>query len=172
MCKLILNKKSKGFTLIEALLAMAILSTALLLLANSWSASFNRVKKTQLNFEISTLLDRKMSELIREYAGKPIAEIPDEKEEDFGDELKNFSWQMTSKKFEFPDISSSLTARSGGADQMTMMVVKQMTEQISKSIKEVTVTIIYKAAKQPIKVSATTYFTDFDKPVTMGGGGG
>ncbi len=79
MCKQNPSKKNHGFTLLEALLAMAILSTALLLLANSWSASFNRVKKTQLNFELSTLLDRKMSELIREYAGKPITEIPEEK---------------------------------------------------------------------------------------------
>lgn len=160
----------KGFTLLETLMAMMIMATALLLLANSWSAAFSRVKKTQLNFELSTLLDRKMNELEREFKGKPVDGIPDEKEEDFGDDLKNFSWKMKSRKFEFPDISSSLTARSGGADQMTIMIVKQMTDQISKSIKEITVTVIYKAEKKNIEVSATTYFTDFDKPISMGGG--
>lgn len=161
--------KSRGFTLLEALMAMAIMSTALLLLANSWSASFNRVKKTQLNFELSTLLDRKMSELEREYKDKPGSELKEEDEGDFGDEMKNFTWKMKSRKFEFPDFSSSLTARSGGASEMTMTIIKQMTEQISKSIKEVTVTITYKSDKQPISVSATTYFTDFDKPMGMPG---
>lgn len=160
-----------GFSLLEAIISMIIMSTALLLLANAWSASFSRVKKTQLNFELSTLLDRKMSEIQREFRGKPLSEIPEEKEEEFGDALKDFSWQMTSRKFEFPDITSSLTARSGGVDQTTMLMIKQMTEQISKSIKEVKVTIIYKAPKQPIKVSATTYFTDYDKPITFGGAG-
>jgi general secretion pathway protein I len=48
------------------------------------------------------------------------------------------------KKLEFPDFSSTLTAQDGGADQTLMTVVKQLTQTISKSIKEVQVTVIYK----------------------------
>jgi general secretion pathway protein I len=165
--------RARGFTLLEALMAMMIFATSLLLLANSWSASFARVKKTQLNFEIASLLDRKMSDLIREYSGKPISEISEEdKEEDFED-LPRFSWRMKAKKFEFPDLSSSLTARDGGADQTTLMIIKQLTEHINKSVKEVTVTIVYKPENggRPLEVSATTYFVDYDKPIGLGGGG-
>jgi len=169
MYRLVRNsiQKSSGFTLLETLMAMIIMASALLLLANSWSASNSRVKKTQLNFELATLLERKMNELEREYKGKPISEIPDSKEEDFGEEMKNYSWKMTSRKFEFPDISSSLTARDGGADQMTTMIIKKMSEHISKSIKEVTVTIYYKGSKKTLEVNATTYFVDFDRPIAI-----
>ena len=128
-----LHRHQRAFTLLEVLLAMVLLSAALMLLANSWSAAFNRVKKTQISFELASLLERKMNDFERKYKGKPLSEIQDSEEDDFGDEYPQYSWNMKSKKFEFPDIASTLTAKDGGVDAMTQMVIKQMTEQISKN---------------------------------------
>jgi len=161
-------RKSSGFSLLEIMMAMAILATALVLLANSWSAGFARVKKTQVNFEIASLLERKMNEYERRYKGKPLAEIADSEEDNFGDLYPQYTWKMESRKFEFPDISSTLSAREGGVDEMTVMVIKKLTDHLSQTIKELKVTVTYKAAKRPVSVSATQYFVDYDKPLNMG----
>lgn len=135
-----------------------------------------RVRKTQLNTEVSALLERKMVEIELEYADKPLDSIPEEKEDDFGSEYPQYSWKMESKEFEVPDFSATLTAQSGGADELTLTVMKTLTEHLSKSIKEVKVTVIYKGGKKPLNFSATQYFVDYDKPLPLpslpGGGGG
>jgi general secretion pathway protein I len=161
---------NKGFTLLETLLAVVILSTALLLLTNSWAGSYLRIKKTQRQFEVAALLERKMTDVEIEYRGKSLDEIPDEKsEEEIGDAYPQYRWKMTSKKLELPDISSTLAAQEGGANSFMVGIVKQLSEGLSKAIKEVTVTVIYKEEKQkPLEYSVTTYFVDYDKELPMG----
>ena len=135
--------KNSGFTLIETLLALSILGTALILLTQSWSGAFMSVRKTQTNFEISALLERKMSEIDILYRGKSIESIPEEQSEDFGEEFPQYAWKLKSKNFEFPDLSAALTSKDGGADQLTISLIKQLGEGISKAIKEVTLTVVF-----------------------------
>ncbi|MFM6928761.1 MAG: prepilin-type N-terminal cleavage/methylation domain-containing protein [Bdellovibrio sp.] len=159
--------RNKGFTLIETVLAMVILSSGLLLLANSWGSSFGFVRKTQLTTEVAALLERKMAEIEIEYTGKSLDSVPEEKEDDFGSEYPQYSWKMTSKEFEVPDISATLTAQAGGADEMALMMMKTLTQHLSKTIKEVKVSVIYKGGKKPLEFSATQYFVDYDKEIPM-----
>jgi general secretion pathway protein I len=168
-------KNAKGFSLFETLLAVVILASALLLLTNSWSSGFLRVRKTQQQFEIATLLERKMTEIEIEYRGKPLDDIPEEKGEDFGSDYPQYSWRLTSQKLELPDISSTMAAQEGGIDQFTQTMIKTLTETISKSVKEVTVTVIYNVQPKPLEYSITTYFVDYNTnlnlSVPMGGVG-
>jgi general secretion pathway protein I len=169
--------KQLGFTLVETLLALAIMATALTLLAQSWSGAFSSVRKTQLNFEAASLLERKMIEIDALYRGKSLDAIPEEQAEDFGEDFPQYSWKLKSKKFEFPDLTNILTSKDGGADQLTMSLIKQLGDGISKAIKEVTVTVIFKPPgknRKPLEHSITTYYVDFDKELTFGvptGGG-
>jgi len=164
------RKKPLGFTLLETMLAVVILSSALLLLTNSWGGSYLRIRKTQRQFEVAALLERKMTDVELEYRGKSLDEIQDERgPEDIGEEYPQYQWKMTSKKLELPDISATLSAQEGGADAFMIMVVKQLSEGLSKAVKEVTVTIILTEDKQkPLEYSVTTYFVDFDKELQMG----
>lgn len=162
----------RGFTLIETLLAMLIISSGILLLSNSWSGSFMRIRKTQLNVEVAALLERKMVEVEMEYQDKPLESIPEEKTDDFGSEYPHYSWRMESKEFEIPDFASALTAQSGGSDELTMTIMKTLREHLAKSIKEVKVVVIYKGGKKPQEFSATQYFVDYDRPIQMPAIGG
>lgn len=128
-----------------------------------------RVKKTQTSTEIAALLERKMTEIEMEYQGKPLESIEEEKSDDFGSEYPQYSWKMTSKEFEVPDISATLTAQAGGANELALTMMKTLTEHLSKSIKEVKVTIIMKTGKKPLEYSATQYFVDYDKQLPMPG---
>ena len=156
--------KQSGFTLLETILALIILATSILLLANSWGSSFQKLKKAQSSFQMSALIERKMAELDTKFRDHPLEEIPDSDGGDF-DEESGYSWKMVSKKLEFPDFSSSLASQESGADQMLLTVVKQLTDTLSKSVKEVKVTVVYQPENAPkaIEQSVTTYFVDYSK---------
>lgn len=126
-----------------------------------------RVRKTQLSTEVAALLERKMVEIEMEFQGKPLDSIPEEKEDDFGSEYPQYSWKMTSKEFEVPDFSATLTAKSGGADELTLTIMKTLAEHLGKSVKEVKVTVFYKNKKKPLQFSATQYFVDYDKEIPL-----
>ena len=49
-----------------------------------------------------------------------------------------------------------------------MSLIKQLTEGLSKAVKEVTVTVIFKGGKKPQEYSVTTYFVDYDREFQMG----
>lgn len=168
-------RNKRGFTLIEILMAMMILSGGILLLANTWSGSFMRVRKTQVNTEVAALLERKMVEIEIKYRGKPLESIPEEEEDDFGDEAKDYRWKMESKEFEMPDVSAALTARDGGADTSMIQLMKMFSEHLKKTIKEVKVSVFYKPPTgNELEYSISTFFIDYNKelPIPGGGGGG
>lgn len=162
-----------GMTLIETLLAMIILSSGIVLLANSWGGSFLRIRKTQLTTEVAALLERKMVEVDIKYRGKPLESIEEEASDDFGSDYPQYRWEMKSQEFELPDIAASLTAQDGGAKSELVMIMKTLTEHLKKTIKEVKVTVYYKPVNaEEIGFSATTYFIDYNKEIPIPGMGG
>jgi general secretion pathway protein I len=165
----------RGFTLLEVVIAMLIMASGILLLVNTWGGSFVRMERTQKSFELSVLLEKKMLEIEAKYRGKALDSISEDDSGDF-EGYPDYSWKMNSKKLEFPDMASALVSRDGGVDQLTETVVKQMTETLNKSIKEVTVTITYNrpGKKKPLVYSVTTYFVDYSKATGVGipGAGG
>lgn len=162
-------KKTKGFSLIEVLLAMMILSGGVLLLANSWSGSFLRIRKTQTATEVAALLERKIVELEVKYKGKPLEGIPEEESDDFGSDYPQYRWQMTSKEFELPDLSAGLTARDGGANEMFIQLMRTLTEHLKKTVKEIKVSVFYKVGDKELEYSVTTFFVDYDKEIPAPG---
>ncbi|MBL7555770.1 MAG: type II secretion system protein [Bdellovibrionaceae bacterium] len=172
-----MNKRSRlrqsGFTLLEVLIAMIILASGVMLLAQSWSSSYNRIRKTQKNVEIAALLERKLAETDMKYRGKSIDSIPESEGDEF-EGYPEYSWKLESKKFEMPDLTSILIGRDGGVDQMMMQLMKRFSEHLSNSIKEVKITVIYKVKEKEFEYSATLLFVDYDKqlplPSIPGGG--
>lgn len=154
------------------MLAVVILASALLLLTNSWNSAFLRVRKTQNQFEVAALLERKMTEIEIQYRGKPISEIREEDSGDFGSEYPQYGWRMESQNLELPDMGAILSAGEG-QDEMMAGILKQVFEGLAKAIKEVTVIVIRKDAKpNPLEYSVTTYFIEYDKDVQIGMPGG
>ena len=169
--------KSRGFTLIEVILALMIIASGLLVLSNSWSGTYSRLKKTQIQVQMAALLERKIVEIEKEYKGKPIDSIPEEKTDDFGSDLPEYSWKMTSQKLELPDLSPILGAQSREAGEIGMKldlasIMKMFSEHLSKSVREVKIEIIYKDIKKPISVAVVIYMIDYDKTLAMPGAGG
>ncbi|OYZ17815.1 MAG: general secretion pathway protein GspI [Bdellovibrio sp. 28-41-41] len=165
--------KQSGFTLLEVLIALIILASGVMLLAQSWSSSYNRIRKTQKNVEIAALLERKLAEIDMKYRGKSIDSIPETEADEF-EGFPEYSWKLESKKFEMPDLTAILIGREGGVDQMMSQLMKQFSDHLSASIKEVKVTVVYKVKEKEFEYSATLLFVDYDKqlplPSIPGGG--
>lgn len=157
-------------SLLEVLIAMVILATGLMLISSSWSGTYMRLRKTQTNVEIAALLQRKIVEIETEWKGKPLDSIPEEKEDTFGSEFPNYRWKMESQKFQMPDISDIYLNREGGASEMLLQIMKQFSEILGKSIREVKVTVFYKSKSgKEIPYSITTVFVDFDRDIPIPG---
>lgn len=167
-------RKVNGFTLLEVLFALMILTGGILILGNSWSGNFMRIRKSNLYSDVASLLERKMVELEAEYKDRPLTEIPETREGDFGSEHANYKWKMKSRDLKFPDISAIIVGKeSGGADENILTMVKQMTDVIGKSIKEIKVSIVVKTPRKEMEFSATDYMIDYNKGLAgLPGGGG
>lgn len=164
------NLKKNGFTLLETLLALGIMGTSLFLLVNAWTGSFGRLEKTQLSFEVASLLERKMGELERKYRGRPLAEIPEDEETgDFGEEYPKYSWKVQAKNLELPNLAPLLTAESNEPPpQEVLSALQTFSETLSKSVKEVKLTIYYKHPKRTQDYSISTYFVDYENELNLG----
>jgi general secretion pathway protein I len=169
------TRGQKGFTLIEVILALIVMSAGLFILTNSWSGTYSRLRKTQIQVQLAALLERKVTEIEREYKNKSLESIEDEKEDKFGGDVPDtYSWKMTSKKLEIPDISAALVAQGEGGNDALTTIMKTFTDHLSKCIKEVKVSVINTELGKPLEVDVTIYMIDYDKPLPipgMGGGG-
>jgi len=164
--------QTKGFTLLEVLIAMSILTMVIVAVSSTWSGNFNRVRKINFANNVSTLLERKMVELETKYKGKPVAEIPEEEAGDFGADYPQYRWALTSQEFQMPDLTALLTSQEGGADEMLITMIKQVNEFVSKAVKEVTLTVFVKASQKEVPYKITTYFVDWEQDLGLPGGAG
>lgn len=160
---------SGGFTLIEVVLAMMVMASGLFILVNSWGGTYNRLVKTQAQVQIASLLERKVAEIEREYKGKSLESIPEEKEDNFGSDLPQYSWKLKSRALEIPDLSAALVAQGGGVDASMLEIMKTFTDHLSKSIKEVNISVTYSEGRKPIVADVTIYMVDYDRPLPVPG---
>lgn len=161
----------RGFTLIEVLVASMILVGAILLVGTSWSGSFSRLRKTQLNHNVAELLDRKATEISVLYRDSTLLEISDQAG-DFGSDFPQYRWTFTVQPFEMPDVTAALTSQGTGAKEEMLLILNQMRETMSKSILEGTVTVYVKNKNKEVPFSVTTYFVDYAGAKIGGLGGG
>ncbi len=168
-----MSKRNLGFTLIEVLVALFIITGSIIVISTAWSGNFLRIRKATMFNDVATLLERKMLETEAKYKDKQLSEIPEEEKDSFGDDYKQYRWEIKSKDLEFPDISPLLTSKEGGAKEELLTMVKQMTEYLNSTIKEVKVSVFAKGANgREVEFSAVQYFIDYRKEFTGLGGGG
>jgi len=161
------SSRQSGFSLIEVMVAMLILTGSIVTLTSSWSGNYFRLNKAQINHNVNELLQKKITEIEIQYLDKPIEEIKDSDAGTFKD-FPNYRWTMESQDFEMPDLSAVLIGQDGGADELLLTIIRQMGEHISKSVKEVEVAVYVKFKKNEVKYGVTTYFVDFDKELDLG----
>lgn len=152
---------SKGFTLIEVILALMIIAGFFAVYNSSMSGTNFSLKKSEKLQIISSLLKSKMTELELKYNQLGYASVPESEEGDFGSEFKDLKWKSEVRELEFPDLTPLLLTESN-QNEMMLTIVKKMTSHFSKNIKELKLTISWQASsKQKMDFSITTYIVNY-----------
>ncbi len=158
---------SRGFTLIETLVALVVTVSAGLLLANSWSSNYVRVRKTTLHNNVALLLERKAVELQAKYHGKKLDQIKEE-EGDFGKEFPEFKWKFATQPFIMPDLTESLGDKKSEMDPTALTVLSKLQEVMGKAILEGKITIMATVYDKIREYTVTLYFVDYESEIAVG----
>ena len=152
--------RKKGFSLIEVLVALLLVSGAAILTSNMWSRNFLYIRGSKIYDTASFLLDQKIAELENTYPDP--SQLPEDDAGDFGIDYPQHRWEMKSQPFDMPDLSSLIIEKSQGAgvDESTLLIVNNLKELIKNSVKEVKVTVFVQDKKRQRAFSVVTYFVN------------
>lgn len=160
----------------ETLVAVMIMTGALIVIGSSWSSNLMRIEKARINSNMAILLERKMTEFDLLYRGKPLNEIKEEDSGEFEEDFPGYRWEMHSKEFVMPDLTSALSSASQQTQssqvELLALIARTVTEYVQTTVKELTVTIYYKNKRKKTKEmsqSAATYLIDYTQPINVPG---
>ena len=146
--------EARGFTLLEVMVSVAILAISLSILltfqGNTMIASGRQEKMT-----IATMLARtKMVDIELELEkGMEKGEFPEDKsqEEQFEEPFAEYKWKMTIKKIELP---APVSPEEGGVQGM---VAQQLTQEISKTVRELKLEISWEELGETQSIEVVTH---------------
>ena len=164
MKKTALNKK-RGFTLIEVLIALVILSGATIIMSRIWAGNQQRVRKIADYHKVVYLMEKKITELEFEWRKKNFNYIPKEEKGDFKEE-QYFSWSVKTQPLKLPDLQK-ITSLTGQNNEIINQVVLVTSQLLSQSVLEAKLTIHYKRGALKSAYSLTTYIVDHNKEVKI-----
>ena len=149
----------QGFTFLEVMVALAIMSVALVTVIVAQSQSIALVEKGKDISFLTELARRKMAELELEFRGRSLGELREKEKGKFEEEdLADFSWSYEIRKLEIPKgLSNQLSDQAGGKGNVGMGAVADI---LGKSISQLELTVVWGDEKKGRTVSVTTFLTD------------
>ena len=145
---------SQGFTLLEVMIAVAVLATSLLALMNSSGNTLITSGRAE-RISIATMLARtKMNELELDLEkGRVKNEFPDEKEEEgkFDEPYEDYSWAMTIRKVDLP---APVTGEKGSIQDV---IAQNLTKEISNTVRELKLTIKWEELREEQTLDVVTH---------------
>jgi len=165
-----LGNKS-GFTLIEVLIAIAIMTVAFTSIFIVQSNSINAVRSAKNTNIVSMLIKNYMIETEQEFEGRAFTEVPKDKNKTCDEAFSDYKCSRVIKEIQFPQLSfgqqnNNPNNSSGGDAQMVEKIGKLITKFLSQAIREVTVTVTW-GKKVEEKVSMTTYWVNLNQEFSI-----
>lgn len=130
--------KGSGFTLLEVMVAVAILAVSLTVLLTFTGNTMIKSGRAERLTIAGMLAQQKMTEIeIDLEKAKKKREFPDERSEDgdFDEPFEDFKWRMEIRRVELP---APVIGEEGGIQDM---MGKQLTKEITKTVRELKLTV-------------------------------
>lgn len=155
---------NKGFTLLETIIALTIMviafATILMIESNSINAS---ATAKQLNV-VAMLAKNKMIDEELKFEGKTFEEVKTEEAGAFETPFEDYRWTTAIKEIEFPNLNfaaGGANSQQGTTDVLETMT-KLFTKFLSKSMREVSITVYWKRGEGEQKFTVSTYWVDLN----------
>jgi general secretion pathway protein I len=166
-----LVRNNDGFTLLEVIIAMAIMVLALSSILAIESGSINASTRAKQMSVVAMLARNEMIMTEFDIEGKTFDEMEKEKTGQFDAPYADYGWKRAIKEIEFPPINPAAGAsadgsQSSGNDQDNSANVdtmaKLITQFLSKSIREVSVSVVWKKSGKEQSFTVATYWVDLN----------
>jgi general secretion pathway protein I len=167
-----IGRDSAGFTLLEVLMAMAILAVSLVVIFDTNGTSVRMAAYSRDMTHAALLARSKMLDLEWELRKEGYSEFPEEMDGDFsdeGDEFERYSWTATIEKVEFPFEVPCIDGQSItiGPIQLDLCTVanqfKGMGKELSEAVREVKLVIAWKEGGRDRSIDVTSHFLDWNR---------
>lgn len=163
----------QGFTLLEVLIAMAIMMIAFTAILGVQSASINATRKAKILNIVAMLAKNQMIKTELDLEGKTFDEMKKEDGGQFAEPYQDYAWKEVIKEVTFPNLNfagggggdSGGSGGGGGgdnADEMTTKVTRLLTKYLSDSLREVTITITWKVGSGEQHFDLSTYWVNLN----------
>jgi prepilin-type N-terminal cleavage/methylation domain-containing protein len=162
------KNKQSGFTLLEVVIAMAIMAICFGSILAVEGGAINASTRSKQMSDVATLLRNQMIETEYKIEGKKFEEVKKEDQGIFKDPYAAYSWKRVIKEITLPDLTSLLSgggnkdSSKDGPNQYAEMIGKRVTKFLSKALREVTVTILWTKGGNQLTYSASTYWVDLN----------
>ncbi len=173
--KALLNNRS-GFTLLEVIIALAIMVVSLASIIAVESNSINATIRAKQMNTVAMLARNKMIELEYEVQGKTFDEMKKESSGQFKEPFNDYKWSWTIKEMKFPNFSAAFSGAAAGGDEgsgaqggsdMVATMVRLITNYLSKSLREMTVTISWMRSGKEQSFSVSTYWVNLNNELQL-----
>jgi len=166
-----------GFTLLEVIIAMAIMLVAFASILMVQRSSLNTSAKSKQMNVVGMLARNAMTMTEAEILGKPFSEIRPELSGQFEEPYQDYSWERKVKEIEFPNISALFqnpeaedqAPPADGASNANVQeqMGKVIFNYLSKSIREITITVKWKRGAGEQSYVVAMYWVDFETPFSL-----
>jgi prepilin-type N-terminal cleavage/methylation domain-containing protein len=166
-----LSKKARtrqqGFSLLEVLAALLILSVSIIALSANQTQSIRLIQSADKRATAVTLAQTKMAETNHLIAEKGLGEIKENSQGEFDQDLyPGYEWMLIKQRIPVPDFTSLMSAASGEVvdEEETQGnfegPMKAVTELWGKGIKQVTVEVTWKERDTVKSYSLVTHYVE------------
>lgn len=165
-------RNQKGFTLLEVMIAFALLTGILFVAVISQSSSLASSTRSK-NLLMATNLARNLiNEQELKYEGVPFERLPKTEEGVFPEPNQGFKWSLAIEEVDFSVMSDLIAKQTQAAgqtqDQQNETVVKLFEDYLKKSVRRMTVTIHYPDSGDFSKLSFTELLVNYDAEFATG----
>lgn len=147
-------RNRRGFTLLEVLVATAILAIALVSMMTAQGNTLLTSYRAELLTQATMLARQKMAEVELEVdRGVRRGEFPEERTESdqFEEPYSDFRWEYRIRRVELP------APAMGDEASFQAQIAKRLTEEISRSVRELRVVIFWEEAEKEQSIEVVTH---------------
>lgn len=158
------TRTMSGFTLLEVMIAVAIMVVAFSAILTSQSSAIMLVTKTKELNIAAWLARNKMMESEHLLDGKSFGEMDKEKEEQFPEPFAKYKWKREVREVKFPDLAlPKKEDAAGGIPEQARLLVQTLTKYFNDNLRELVVTVSWQRGTGEEKITVATYLVDLTK---------